>query len=80
MTWDLKVEGDYVPYADSPAQYWTGYYTSRGALKWFIRSRENLLRTAEILNVLTTTKKGPNNDAFDSLEKVNKHTFIFFFF
>lgn len=37
LAWPLK-EDDFFPYADGPHQYWTGYFTSRPALKRYIRS------------------------------------------
>ncbi|KAF6170846.1 hypothetical protein GIB67_015798 [Kingdonia uniflora] len=36
VSWSLKSD-DYFPYADSANAYWTGYYTSRPALKRYIR-------------------------------------------
>ncbi|KAG8388777.1 hypothetical protein BUALT_Bualt02G0160500 [Buddleja alternifolia] len=35
-SWPLKVD-DYFPYADSANAYWTGFYTSRPALKRYVR-------------------------------------------
>ena len=32
LTWTLKTD-DFFPYADNPYSYWTGYFTSRPALK-----------------------------------------------
>ena len=37
ITWPV-LEGDFFPYASSPHQYWTGYYTSRPAWKRYLRS------------------------------------------
>ncbi|CAM0877275.1 unnamed protein product [Alopecurus aequalis] len=34
--WPLKTD-DFFPYADKPNSYWTGYFTSRPALKQFVR-------------------------------------------
>ncbi|KOM32202.1 hypothetical protein LR48_Vigan01g175800 [Vigna angularis] len=36
QTWPLKTD-DYFPYADSANAYWTGYFTSRPALKRYVR-------------------------------------------
>jgi hypothetical protein len=36
--------------ADHPHAYWTGYYTSRPALKQYIRTRAVVARTAEVLH------------------------------
>ena len=37
-TWSLKMD-DFMPYASDPHAYWSGYFTSRPALKGMIRSR-----------------------------------------
>ena len=36
-TWSLKTD-DFMPYASDPHAYWSGYFTSRPALKGMIRS------------------------------------------
>uniref|UniRef100_A0A1D1Y7A6 Alpha-mannosidase n=1 Tax=Anthurium amnicola TaxID=1678845 RepID=A0A1D1Y7A6_9ARAE len=36
VSWPLKID-DYFPYADQPNAYWTGYFTSRPALKRYVR-------------------------------------------
>eukprot|EP01114_Cavostelium_apophysatum_P007845 TRINITY_DN2004_c0_g1_i3.p1 TRINITY_DN2004_c0_g1~~TRINITY_DN2004_c0_g1_i3.p1 ORF type:complete len:1212 (-),score=393.06 TRINITY_DN2004_c0_g1_i3:43-3678(-) len=41
--------GDFFPYADNEDSYWTGYYTSRPALKAMIRESLSMLRSAEML-------------------------------
>lgn len=58
-------------------EYWSGYYTSRVALKWVVRANENFLRTAEILNVLLTTKNGQNKNYLNALDRVTKSISIF---
>ena len=35
---------DFFPYADCPHCYWTGYFTSRPALKRYVRKNNNLLQ------------------------------------
>ncbi|THD25757.1 Alpha-mannosidase [Fasciola hepatica] len=42
--------GDFFPYASGPDSYWTGYYTSRPALKRFVRKASNLLAMTEQLH------------------------------
>jgi alpha-mannosidase len=36
VAWPLKTD-DFFPYADKPNSYWTGYFTSRPALKQYVR-------------------------------------------
>ena len=43
LTWELKTD-DFFPYADCPWCYWTGYFTSRVALKGYIRSLNGYLQ------------------------------------
>ena len=37
-------EDDFFPYADGPHQFWTGYFTSRPALKRYIRDTSALFQ------------------------------------
>ena len=46
LTWEVKTD-DIFPYADRPYGYWTGYFTSRPALKGYVRTRNALLRFAD---------------------------------
>eukprot|EP00118_Oscarella_pearsei_P019625 m.209602 g.209602 ORF g.209602 m.209602 type:complete len:333 (+) comp39727_c0_seq56:596-1594(+) len=55
LTWEVR-GGDFFPYATSPEQYWTGYYTSRPKLKGEIRSRAALLRMVETIYSLAAQK------------------------
>ncbi|KAF6768569.1 hypothetical protein AHF37_12075, partial [Paragonimus kellicotti] len=45
--------GDFFPYASGPNSYWTGFYTSRPALKGFIRKASTLLTMCEQVNVFS---------------------------
>lgn len=47
--WTTKSD-DFFPYAMVPASYWTGYYTSRPALKRFERYTNNILQATRQLN------------------------------
>eukprot|EP01119_Soliformovum_irregulare_P005383 TRINITY_DN1714_c0_g1_i1.p1 TRINITY_DN1714_c0_g1~~TRINITY_DN1714_c0_g1_i1.p1 ORF type:complete len:977 (+),score=300.90 TRINITY_DN1714_c0_g1_i1:52-2982(+) len=51
-TWEVKT-GDFLPYADDPHSYWSGYYSSRSALKGYVRSRNNFLHATQ--NLLAST-------------------------
>ena len=49
VTWPVD-EGDFFPYADGPHQFWTGYFTSRPALKGYVRASSswfNAVRQAQ---------------------------------
>eukprot|EP01112_Ceratiomyxa_fruticulosa_P004317 TRINITY_DN1480_c0_g1_i3.p1 TRINITY_DN1480_c0_g1~~TRINITY_DN1480_c0_g1_i3.p1 ORF type:complete len:1026 (+),score=222.23 TRINITY_DN1480_c0_g1_i3:180-3257(+) len=48
LSWELKLD-DFFPYADCPHCVWSGYFTSRIALKGYVRSRNMLLSSAETL-------------------------------
>ena len=43
QTWTVKKD-DFFPYASDPHSYWTGYFTSRPALKGMVRRTNNLLQ------------------------------------
>ncbi|CAI2734863.1 unnamed protein product [Schistosoma spindalis] len=43
--------GDFFPYASSSYTYWTGYYTSRPALKYYVRQASNLLTICEQIHL-----------------------------
>ena len=43
LTWTVKTD-DFFPYADRPHAFWTGYFTSRPALKGYVRKSSNDLQ------------------------------------
>eukprot|EP00743_Colponemidia_sp_Colp-15_P004427 GILK01004773.1.p1 GENE.GILK01004773.1~~GILK01004773.1.p1 ORF type:complete len:997 (+),score=226.35 GILK01004773.1:428-2992(+) len=53
ITWTTKTD-DFFPYADGPHSYWTGYFTSRPALKKYVRDSSNLLTAVEQLAATVT--------------------------
>eukprot|EP01116_Phalansterium_solitarium_P022225 TRINITY_DN7261_c0_g3_i1.p1 TRINITY_DN7261_c0_g3~~TRINITY_DN7261_c0_g3_i1.p1 ORF type:complete len:972 (-),score=316.52 TRINITY_DN7261_c0_g3_i1:78-2993(-) len=56
LKWSLKTD-DFWPYGGLFHAYWTGYFTSRVALKGYVRTRSSLLHTADQL--LTTAAALP---------------------
>ncbi|KAI3353477.1 hypothetical protein L3Q82_020006, partial [Scortum barcoo] len=60
VTWALKTD-DFFPYADAPHDFWTGYFTSRPALKRYERISNSNLQTCNQLEVLggPVSRKGP---------------------
>ncbi|KAE8723377.1 Alpha-mannosidase [Hibiscus syriacus] len=55
-SWPLKID-DYFPYADRVNAYWTGYFTSRPALKFYVRIMSGYYLAARQLEFF----KGRNN-------------------
>lgn len=53
VQWPATYTSDFFPYADEPTQYWTGYYASRSKFKGIVRRASALLRTAEMLYMLS---------------------------
>ena len=49
QAWTTKTD-DFFPYASDPHAYWTGYFTSRPALKGMIRQANSLLQAAKQVN------------------------------
>ncbi len=48
-TWTSKTD-DFFPYANRPHTYWTGYFTSRAALKSYERHTNNILQVTRQLS------------------------------
>ncbi|KAJ8001680.1 hypothetical protein DPEC_G00171970 [Dallia pectoralis] len=59
LTWTLKRD-DFFPYADAAHDLWTGYFTSRPALKRYERISNGYLQTCNHMEVLggPTSRKG----------------------
>ena len=57
VQWTVKTD-DHFPYADGDNSYWTGYFTSRPALKRYIRETSALLQVARHLEFLGSTYNG----------------------
>ena len=51
LTWSVKTD-DFFPYADCPSCFWTGYFTSRPALKGYVRELNAFLQSCRHLEVL----------------------------
>ncbi|XP_076427914.1 lysosomal alpha-mannosidase-like isoform X3 [Peromyscus maniculatus bairdii] len=51
LTWSVK-EDDFFPYADGPHMFWTGYFSSRPALKRYERLGYNFLQVCNQLEAL----------------------------
>ena len=53
VAWNNWPASDFFPYNNKNAAWFAGTWTSRSALKGYTRSRENVLRVAELGNVLS---------------------------
>ncbi|KAJ4981597.1 hypothetical protein NE237_032434 [Protea cynaroides] len=73
-SWPLKND-DYFPYADRKNAYWTGFFTSRPALKRYVRILSGYYLAARQLEFLTGRKSsGPNTFSLgDALGIVQHH-------
>jgi hypothetical protein len=59
VTWPVTT-GDFFPYADGPHQFWSGYFTSRPALKGYVRTTSALfgaVRAAQSVAVAKAQSK-----------------------
>ncbi len=72
--WTTKSD-DFFPYASTPLVYWTGYFTSRPALKRYERYANNILQVTRQLNGFSQLNL--RNIIFD-LSKKNGHSFHLF--
>lgn len=72
--WPLKLD-DYFPYADSENAYWTGYFTSRPALKRYVRFLSGYYVAARQLEFLVGRRDyGPKTDLLgDGLALAQHH-------
>ncbi|XP_054150682.1 lysosomal alpha-mannosidase [Melozone crissalis] len=60
LTWPLKMD-DFFPYSDGPHQFWTGYFSSRPALKGYERLSSGFLQVCSQLETLAgpSVRDGP---------------------
>ncbi|XP_032939560.1 lysosomal alpha-mannosidase [Catharus ustulatus] len=60
LTWPLKTD-DFFPYSDGPHQFWTGYFSSRPALKGYERLSSGFLQVCNQLEALAgpSARAGP---------------------
>lgn len=49
-------EDDFFPYADGPHMFWTGYFSSRPALKRYERLSYNFLQVSEHVGIPATQR------------------------
>ncbi|XP_022775428.1 alpha-mannosidase-like [Durio zibethinus] len=72
-SWPLKTD-DYFPYADGQNAYWTGYFTSRPALKRFVRMLSGYYLAARQLEFLAGKRSdGPNTFSLGDALGIAQH-------
>ncbi|EXB62836.1 Lysosomal alpha-mannosidase [Morus notabilis] len=73
QSWPIKTD-DFFPYADRENAYWTGYFTSRPALKRYIRVLSGYYMAARQLEFFKGRSKSTNTDSLgDALAIVQHH-------
>ncbi|XP_047972104.1 alpha-mannosidase [Salvia hispanica] len=73
QAWPLKLD-DYFPYADSANAYWTGFFTSRPALKRYIRLSSGFYMAARQLEFLAGKRShGANTDSLGDALGIAQH-------
>ncbi|GAB2236176.1 hypothetical protein Droror1_Dr00027915 [Drosera rotundifolia] len=71
--WPLKTE-DYFPYADRVNAYWTGYFTSRPALKRYVRILSGYYMAARQLEFfIGRNNLGPSTDSLAEALAIAQH-------
>ncbi|KAK6920446.1 Glycoside hydrolase family 38, N-terminal domain [Dillenia turbinata] len=72
-SWPFKT-GDFFPYADRINAYWTGYFTSRPALKGYVRSMSGYYLAARQLEFFTGRRKsGPSTESLAEALAIAQH-------
>lgn len=72
-SWPLKVD-DFFPYADAAHSFWTGYFTSRPALKRYARTSSAYLMAARQMEVAVgRNRRGPNTDYLEESVAIVQH-------
>ncbi|KAK3861068.1 hypothetical protein Pcinc_032926 [Petrolisthes cinctipes] len=72
MTWPTKKD-DFFPYASGNHTYWTGYFTSRAALKGHVRATNAFLQAVKQVSVLTGLGADPRLEGLKEAMGVLQH-------
>ncbi|XP_031833177.1 lysosomal alpha-mannosidase II isoform X1 [Nomia melanderi] len=73
LQWPTKTD-DFFPYASDPHSYWTGYFSSRPAIKFYERMGNNLLQISKQLTVLAgLTNRHEELDYFREAMGIMQH-------
>ncbi|KAF6160103.1 hypothetical protein GIB67_018883 [Kingdonia uniflora] len=72
-SWPIKTD-DFFPYADRENAYWTGYFTSRPALKRYVRMMSGYYLAARQLEYFKgRSSSGPNTDTLADALAIAQH-------
>lgn len=72
VTWPTK-QDDWFPYADSPHAFWTGYFTSRPALKRYVRDMSNKLQMCRQLELLVKPSEASSQPLWEAMGVAQHH-------
>jgi hypothetical protein len=72
VQWTVKTD-DFFPYSDGSNSYWTGYFTSRPALKRYIRDSSAFLQTVRQFEVLSGANGSASQHYWQSQGVVQHH-------
>ncbi|KAJ8752293.1 hypothetical protein K2173_003929 [Erythroxylum novogranatense] len=71
--WPIKTD-DFFPYADRANAYWTGYFTSRSAIKRYVRMMSGYYMAARQLEIFKgRNNMGPNTDSLADALAIAQH-------
>jgi lysosomal alpha-mannosidase len=71
-TYQTKTD-DFFPYGSDSHSYWTGYFSSRPALKYYDRRANNILQVCKQLNVLSSIKMDDQTVKLKEALGINQH-------
>jgi lysosomal alpha-mannosidase len=71
-TWTLKTD-DFFPYADHEYAMWSGYFTSRPALKRYVRDMTNYLQTCRHFEAFSPPLAGMSSQTLWEAQSVAQH-------
>jgi lysosomal alpha-mannosidase len=66
--WPVKTD-DFFPYAHRPHSFWTGYFTSRTALKDYVRRTNNFFQSVRQLSAFSNLNDSVTQDALGTLAR-----------
>eukprot|EP01012_Entosiphon_sulcatum_P033578 TRINITY_DN4250_c0_g1_i1.p1 TRINITY_DN4250_c0_g1~~TRINITY_DN4250_c0_g1_i1.p1 ORF type:complete len:989 (-),score=171.07 TRINITY_DN4250_c0_g1_i1:1004-3946(-) len=72
IEWPLK-DDDFFPYADGPHQFWTGYFTSRPALKRYVRTTSQYYQAVRQVSAIAKTPSSSLETLAEALGVAQHH-------